>query len=134
MDFPLYPDRDTALPDRRRVLILEDNEPLREILATLLEPTYDVSTADDGEAGLTVFHQTGPDIVILDMMMPEADGRFFILCLFAQGIPVPVIAMSSDVSLLSDARRLGVADTLRKPFNIGELEAKIDLLLGPPQA
>lgn len=119
---------------RPRVLIVEDNVPLREILAALLEARYEVATADNGEAAIAVYREGGADVIVLDMMMPVGDGRFFMLCLLAQEIAVPVIAMSASPQMLSTARRLGVADTLHKPFHIRDLESKIDLLVGPAQA
>ncbi len=136
MNFSFPPGADEPRDDggRPRVLIVEDNVPLREILATLLEARYEVETAENGESAIAHVQQTGADVVVLDIMMPVADGRFFMLCLLAQELAVPVIAMSARLAMLRDARRLGVADTLHKPFRIRDLESKIDLLVGPAQA
>jgi OmpR family response regulator RpaB len=60
---------------KERILVVDDEASIRRILETRLSMIgYEVVTAADGEEAIEIFHQTDPDLVVLDVMMPKLDG------------------------------------------------------------
>src|SRR6201999_343362 len=78
------------------VLAVDDSEDVLEIYTVLLEAEgFRVATRGDGRRGLEAVSELRPDVVVLDMMMPEGDGLEFLQTLTARGLPIPpVIACS----------------------------------------
>ena len=112
-----------ANPDMR-VLVIEDNADLRDYLRVALESqAYDVLTAKNGREALGYLNGHPVDIVLSDIFMPEMDGIETITAVRRHFPNVRVIAMSGrpGVDYLTVARELGVAHTLRKPFEMDEL-------------
>lgn len=58
-----------------KILIVEDHKDIQALLQDVLAPTYEVVQAFDGIQALTQFHQTHPDLVILDLMLPNVTGE-----------------------------------------------------------
>ena len=111
-----------------RVLVIEDNVDLRDYLRLALESqAYEVFTARNGQEALGYLNGHPVDVVLTDLFMPEMDGIETISTLRKQFPGVHVVAMSGrpGVDYLSVARELGVACTLRKPFEIDELLAAL---------
>jgi DNA-binding response OmpR family regulator len=111
-----------------RVLIIEDNADLRDYLRLALESQdYEVLTARNGQEALGYLNGHPVDVVLTDLFMPEMDGIETIARLRKQFPDIRVVAMSGrpGVDYLSVARELGVACTLRKPFEIDELLAAL---------
>ncbi len=107
-----------------RVLVIEDNADLRDYLRLALESQdYSVLTAQNGKEALGFLDGQGVDAVVTDLFMPEMDGIETITALRKRLPGIRVIAMSGrpGVDYLAVARELGVAHTLRKPFEIDEL-------------
>ncbi|HYL87299.1 MAG TPA: response regulator [Burkholderiales bacterium] len=107
-----------------RVLVIEDNPDLRDYLRLALESQdYNVLTAQNGKEALRFLDGQGVDAVVTDLFMPEMDGIETISALRKRFPGIRVIAMSGrpGVDYLTVARELGVARTLRKPFEIDEL-------------
>lgn len=107
-----------------RVLVIEDNADLRDYLRLALESQdYNVLIAQNGKEALGVLDGQGVDAVVTDLFMPEMDGIETISALRKRFPGIRVIAMSGrpGVDYLTVARELGVAHTLRKPFEIDEL-------------
>jgi DNA-binding response OmpR family regulator len=111
-----------------RILLIEDNEAFRRMLETALGIAgHQIVSADDGEAGLRTFREEGPfDVVITDIVMPNREGIGTILEL-VQDSDVPIIAMSGGgqtvgtTDALENARMLGAAETMTKPFALRDL-------------
>jgi two-component system response regulator MprA len=115
-----------------RVLVVEDDQSLREVIAeALLEDGYLVDAATNGQAGLELARQSPPDLVILDLMMPRMDGEEF--CLAVRQIEplasVPIIVVSAARSVDDAGLRLGASASLRKPFDLFELAGRVNALL-----
>jgi CheY-like chemotaxis protein len=111
-----------------RILIVDDSEDLVEVYRdTLALKGFDVETAFDGEEGLRRVSEFHPDVVLLDMMMPDVDGLEFLARLAASSpTPVPrVIANSGFDSYRAEALRRGAHAFLSKPVSLGVLLAAI---------
>jgi CheY-like chemotaxis protein len=113
-----------------RVLVVDDSEDLQEALAMMLsDEGFVVCSALDGKRGLELTRELRPDVILLDMMMPEMDGLEFLSVLATQTSPPPVVAHSGFHHLRSEALRRGAYSFLAKPFStttlIGALRAAI---------
>ena len=109
------------------ILAIDDNKETLRMLTRILElGGYDVAIAADGISAVTTLEEHKPDLIILDIMMPEMDG-FQILNLIRQRSNVPVIMLTAkcEVTTLHDALVLGADDYVRKPFRTRELLARI---------
>jgi len=119
-----------------RILIVDDEARLRDVLARLLEREgHQVFTAGDGVEGLQLWREHGAALVILDIHMPRADGIETLVQLRALAPDLPVIVISGGdqtqaLGLLGDARLLGAVRTLAKPFSLSELTAAVNGALG----
>lgn len=114
-----------------RVLVVEDDGDVRSLVVDLLERAqYDVSCAGDGRAGVQQFHQDRPDLVVLDISMPELDG-FQALERIRDLSDVPVLMLTAYSDELERVRGLkaGADDYLCKPFGRQELIARVRALL-----
>jgi DNA-binding response OmpR family regulator len=111
----------------KHVLIIEDNETLRQTLAFNLEREgYAVSTAIDGPSGLDVARNEEPDLILLDIMLPELDG-LTVCRVLRREMDTPIILISARASEVDKIIGLdsGADDYLVKPFGLGELMARI---------
>jgi CheY-like chemotaxis protein len=110
-----------------RILIIDDEEMIREGLKTTLElEGYKVLICNDGKEALRSLAIFQPDLVITDIIMPEADGIEVIITLRNMPLPPKIIAISGGGRIsagdhLKSARQLGAANTLTKPFSSAEL-------------
>jgi two-component system KDP operon response regulator KdpE len=110
------------------ILVVDDEERIVNFLRSKLRVSgYDVLTASNGKEAFEQFHNNNPDLIILDLVMPEMDGFSFLkeLRAFSQ---VPVIILSAkneDVDKIQGLN-MGADDYLPKPFNPNELIARIE--------
>ena len=116
----------------RRVLVVEDDQSLRDVITEALqEDGYLVDAARNGQAGLELAQHSPPDLVILDLMMPQMDGEQF--CSAVRQIErlasVPIIVVSAARAADDVGVRLGAAAALRKPFDLFELTRHVNALL-----
>ena len=116
-----------------RVLVVEDDTSIRGLLATLLENEgHDVVTAEDGLAGLVAAGADVPDLVLLDLVMPDLGGRRVLEELRADprtaDVPVIVVTGRPDeaAALLPD---VGAADVVGKPFAVEDLLGRVRAVL-----
>jgi DNA-binding response OmpR family regulator len=118
-----------------RILLIEDNDGLRAILAEhLFLAGHTVIEASDGRQGLDRFRRAGADVVVTDIVMPETEGLEVLREIRNAQPPVPVISISggglgSGEDYLAMARVLGAATVLLKPFSPAVLVAAIAELL-----
>lgn len=109
------------------VLVVEDNPGIREFIeAALQDEGFQIEAVPDGAAAIqAIDHQRPPSdhlcLILLDMMLPKADGLEVLRHLSEHGAHVPVVAMSADRSKLRAAGEAGVQETLPKPFDIDKL-------------
>jgi DNA-binding response OmpR family regulator len=115
-----------------RILIVEDNPDLAYGLRTGLEiEGYDVQVADDGESGLDRAKSWGPDLVMLDLMLPGMDGYRVLKTLREAGSNVPVLILTARGEEADKVLgfRLGADDYVTKPCGVLELLARVGALL-----
>lgn len=115
---------------RGRVLVVDDDEDSRRLLAHLLERKgYAVVLADGGPAALSTLEKTEVDVVVLDVMMPIMDG--FAVCRelkksqATSSVPVILLTARDDMETRATGMKLGVSDFLAKPVNKEELYVRI---------
>jgi two-component system KDP operon response regulator KdpE len=114
-----------------KLLIIDDDDGLRLLLRTTLEPRgYKVVTAAGGLEGLQMLYKEQPDLVLLDVMMPEMGG-WETLERIRQVSTVPVIMLTAIDGVPNRVRGLtrGADDYIVKPFHHDELAARIEALL-----
>ncbi len=115
-----------------RVLVVEDNADLAFGLRNNLEiEGYEVEVATDGRAGLVAARARRPDLVILDLMLPELDGFRVLRALRQQADGPPILILTARGEEADKVRglKLGADDYVTKPFGLLELLARVEALL-----
>ncbi|MGN6535586.1 MAG: response regulator [Mesorhizobium sp.] len=110
------------------ILIVDDEPPILRLLRTsLASQGFQVIEAANGEAALAEAGRSGPDLVILDLGLPDVDGLDVIRTLRGAGNAVPILVLSSrsDEKGKVEALDLGADDYVTKPFGTAELFARI---------
>jgi two-component system response regulator RegX3 len=114
----------------RRVLVIEDEESIAGPLsASLRRAGFEVCVASRAEEGRRSFEAWRPDVVLLDVMLPDGDGREVLRELQPSGVPVVLVTARSDQIDKVVGLELGADDYVTKPFDIGELVARIRAVL-----
>jgi len=119
----------------KRILVVEDNPDLAYGLRNNLEiEGYEVETAADGASGLDRARAARPDLVILDLMLPELDGFRVLRTLRAEEMSMPVLILTARGEEADKVRglKLGADDYVTKPFGLLELLARVEALLRRP--
>ena len=115
----------------KTILVIDDSETVRATVSDRLERGgYNVASAGNGREGLRRLYEIKPDVVLLDVVMPELDG-WRTLELIRDVSDVPVIMLTSRDSELERVRglRSGADDYMGKPFSPAELSARIEAVL-----
>jgi CheY-like chemotaxis protein len=123
-----------------RVLVVDDDADFRDVVQVILEAAgHDVRRAPDGRVALQVFDDWRPDIVLLDMFMPEMDGLETVVAMRKLSSDVKIIAMSGGwgrpddhieaVQVTDQGRALGANAALTKPFDRHVLRQTIDAMM-----
>ena len=112
---------------RGRVLVVDDDTALAEMLGIVLrkegfEPVF----CADGATALTVFRETRPDLVLLDLMLPGRDGIDVCRAIRAEsGVPIVMLTARSDTAEVVVGLESGADDYVVKPFKLKELVARV---------
>lgn len=115
-----------------RVLVVEDDHGLREVLARgLRDEGFAVTTAADGASAVKAAASTPPDALILDVGLPDSDGRDVCIALRSRGIDAPVLFLTARNGLTDrlSGFAAGGDDYLAKPFAFPELIVRLSALL-----
>ncbi|HLS24509.1 MAG TPA: response regulator transcription factor [Beutenbergiaceae bacterium] len=117
-----------------RILVVEDAPDVLELLReTLTAEGYEVIIARDGLAARQLLASprgVGPDLVVLDLMLPHVDGSVLLAEIRRRGdLPVLVLSAKDAVFTKVDMLRLGADDYVTKPFDLAELTARVQVLL-----
>ncbi|WP_372677875.1 response regulator transcription factor [Desulfosarcina sp.] len=117
---------------KKRILIIEDDRHIAEgIQLNLTLQGYEVAIAYDGVAGLNQWKAIGPDLVILDIMLPGIDGLSILqsIRLEDERLPILILSAKGDPDDRIKGLAFGVDDYLAKPFNLEELLLRVERLL-----
>jgi two-component system, OmpR family, phosphate regulon response regulator PhoB len=115
----------------RTILVVDDETTLRETLAeSLVDEGFRVVTAADGRAAIEAFRRSSPDLVLLDLMLPELSGIEVCRAIRAES-EVPILMLTARDSELDKVvgLELGADDYVTKPFSPRELLARIQAVL-----
>lgn len=108
-----------------KILVIDDEERICQLLKEALEPPYEVHVARDGREGLVQARTVKPDLILLDLRMPRTDGLTVLAKLKAHRkmstIPVIIISAKGETDSLLEGQRAGAADYLIKPLVLEEL-------------
>lgn len=116
--------------EKKQCVLVVDDHPkvLRFIEIDLKLHGFEVVTATSGEEALELVKSAGPDIMLLDIIMPGIDG-FEVLKKVRASSLLPVIAFSASPGNYAEAMRLGASDFMPKPFQPDEMVKRIKALL-----
>ena len=117
---------------RERVLVVDDDPPLRRMLErTLVAEGFQVTVAGDGGAALVQAERAAPDVIVLDVTMPGLDGLAVCRRLRSKGLPTPILMLTARDTVPDRVAGLeaGADDYLVKPFAVQELLARLRALI-----
>jgi two-component system KDP operon response regulator KdpE len=116
-----------ALP---RVVIIEDEAAIRRFLTLALQSRFRIEESSDAQSGLTAVRHARPDLIILDLGLPDRDGLELLKELRSvSSAPVLVLSARDQEPVKVAALDAGADDYLVKPFSIAELEARLRVML-----
>lgn len=115
------------MTEKQRILIVDDEPQIGRVMRTgLASHGFDVRVAADGEAGLDLFHDWHPSLVITDLSMPNMSGLELCRRLrLISDIPIIVLSVKSEEKTKVEALDAGADDYVTKPFGMNELLARI---------
>ena len=112
------------------VLIVDDESYIRELIKRILTPEYNIFEASNGKEALKIIKNNDISLVLLDIFMPEIDGKEFILELKRQNYHIPVVVISGNENedIAREFLKLGAVDYIKKPLNIENLKMLVRIL------
>jgi two-component system KDP operon response regulator KdpE len=117
-----------------KIIVIDDDPAMTELLQLLLQPaSSEIFTANSGPVGIDLIKSKNPDVVILDLMMPDMDG--WQVCKRVRefsDIPILVLSALDNPGVVAEALDAGADDYLIKPVASGVLIAHINKLLRRP--
>jgi len=122
--------------DKKKVLIVDDEEPIRLLVFSILGKDYIVIEASDGGEAISVAHRQKPDLILMDILMPRVDGYTACYRLKNDAVTkaIPVVMLTGVGFELNEklSRQLGANGYITKPFSPQELRDMIDKFLKSP--
>lgn len=118
---------------RFKVLVIDDEEGIRDGLVQILSPHFDVTSAANGIEGLKKSFKDSPDLILLDLKMPEMDG--FQVCKAIREdkdfdlVPIVILTAFNNVADRTKLFEMGADDYITKPFHAEELVARLQRAL-----
>jgi DNA-binding response OmpR family regulator len=115
----------------RRILVIEDDPTLRRVLQdNLRSEGYHVDVAADGASGVRITQEATPDLIVLDLTLPDCDG-LALLPVLRHGGQVPIIVLTARAQQADKVKglALGADDYITKPFDPEELLARVGAVL-----
>jgi DNA-binding response OmpR family regulator len=112
---------------KQSILVVDDEQHVRELLKRILEEEYDVILANNGKEALEKFKGEKPDLIISDIRMPEIDGLQLLQDIREESnIPVIILTGVNDPDTVIKAFSLETDDYVRKPFSKRELLLRVN--------
>ncbi|MEY8780159.1 response regulator [Allomuricauda sp. XS_ASV26] len=118
-----------------KILAIDDQQLiLLSVQRKLIEYGYKVKTATSGKEGIQIFEAFNPDLVILDMNMPEMSGLDVIAKIKEINMNTPILVMSGndDEEVILKGFELGIYDYMKKPISLDEMVARVKRTIGAP--
>ncbi|MBR1932953.1 MAG: response regulator [Prevotella sp.] len=116
-----------------RLLIVEDNDDLRQFLVSILQSDYQVTEASNGREGLEKAQTEQPDFILTDVMMPEMDGLEMVHRIKADQtishIPIVILSAKASMDDRLEGLRAGVNDYITKPFSATYLKQRMQNII-----
>lgn len=109
----------------KHIYIIENDVGILEALTFLLEKDYTVTAMNDARTALHKLESEQPDLILLDLLMPDLDGAAFIEAFSKLELKIPILIMTGCANLSTQLKCSTVAGLIRKPFQIEEIEIKI---------
>lgn len=124
---------------QKKILLIDDEKKFVHNLQMSLEMYgFEVLCAYDGKEAIEKFYSMEPDLVIMDLVMPNFDGdkvaMTFKKVQHGKNVPIIVLSALADERRVEQSMRFGVDAYLTKPYDLDELRAKIDELLGAQES
>ncbi len=122
---------EVSVSGKKKILVVDDSIVIRKMVEIALEDEdYHIETAVSGKDGLALMDKINPDLVILDMMLPDINGIEILKAIKAsKGIPVIMLSGKDSPQMVEKAKSEGADEFLPKPFKDDELLSKIKDLL-----
>lgn len=119
---------------RPLVLIVEDEHDFRDLMTQVLEGNgYEVRSAPNGEDGLKLYSELAPDVVLLDVHLPDMSGFDICRKIRAEGpradTPILICTVRSEVAPVAEGLNSGATDYVIKPFNVEDLLERVESAL-----
>ncbi len=113
------------------ILVIDDDASVQRTLVSTLSPTYSVHVASTGEEGLQAYERVVPDLVLLDVMLPQMSGIAVLRSLKRMSTELPIIMMTAfaEVETAVQAIKLGATDYLQKPIDCAVVRKEIEQLV-----
>jgi DNA-binding NtrC family response regulator len=117
---------------RRRILVVDDEEEVVDVLQEHFESAYDVDRALDGRKAIARVRRKRPDLIVLDIRMPGLNGLDVLKRVkqFDPTLPVIMLTGNDDTAIAAEAITLGAFSYVPKPFDFGYLDHLVAVALG----
>ncbi len=117
---------------RKKILIVDDNSDLLDVLQQGLKQ-YDLILAENGKQAVEIAYTLNPELILMDLMMPEMDGPQ-VIGLIRQNLKthsIPILAISAGfiTNINKECAQIGCDDFIAKPFTFTQLSFRIEKLL-----
>lgn len=114
---------------RLRIMCVDDQKMNNNLLDLALRKSYDITCASGGQECLDLVEQSVPDLILLDIMMPDVDGYEVCKRLrereSTRHIPILLLTALTDIASKERGFAIGATDYITKPFNVGEVRARV---------
>lgn len=114
---------------RLRIMCVDDQKMNNNLLDLALGKLYDVICVSGGQECLDLVEQSVPDLILLDIMMPDVDGYEVCArlreCESTRHIPILLLTALTDIASKERGFAIGATDYITKPFNVGEVRARV---------
>jgi len=114
----------------KKILVIDDEPHMVMMIKSRLEANnYEVISASNGKEGLEKIPQEKPDLIIVDVLMPEMDGYTFVRKLKIANDEIPIIVLTAKPGMADLFAEEGITDYLYKPFETEELLSTVEQMI-----